>query len=150
MLEFPFTVIPRLGFDFVRFGESRAQHRGRLGEDFESWQRNPDKPAVTDLYKPSLLSLDYDEDDRLKFIEVINDNGQVLYEDVQLLNQPRGQAVNALTALVGRSPVEKGGVYAFPELGIRLRCDYDDDLSGYAVKGVGLVPEETNPRFTRS
>lgn len=149
MLEFPFTVIPRTGFDFVRFGESRSQHREQLGEEFESWQRNPDKPNVTDLYKPSLLSLDYDDDDRLKFIEVINDDGEVLYENVRLLNQPQNQVVNDLTRLVGRSPVEKGGVYAFPELGIRLWCDYDGNLGSYAVKGVGLVPEETNPRFTR-
>jgi hypothetical protein len=149
VLEFPFTVIPRVGFSLVRFGEPRSQHREHLGEEFESWQRNPDNPAMTDLYKPSLLSLDYDDDDRLKFIEVINDGGQIVYEGIELLNQPEQRVIASLTALVGRHPVEKGGVYAFPELGIRLWCNYDGELGGYAVKGVGLVPEETNPRFTR-
>ncbi|MDN3241165.1 hypothetical protein [Glycomyces tritici] len=148
MITTPMTVIPKAGFDFARFGETRASHRSRLGE-YEAWRPDQTATADTDLYLPSLVSLAYDDTDRLNFIEVVNDDVEVLYEGVQLLNRPEQQVVAALTALIGLPPIHSAGMYAVPELGMRLRPDYDDELDDYAIKFIGLMPEETYPGFQR-
>ncbi|MEU5155492.1 hypothetical protein [Glycomyces sp. NPDC021274] len=148
MITSPMTIIPKTGFAFARFGETRSEHRSRLGE-YEAWQRDLTATADTDLYLPTLVSLDYDDTDRLNFIEVMNDEIEVLYEGVPLLNQPEQQAIAALTDLTGLPPLKSAGMYAVPELGMRLRCDYDGELDDYTVKNIGLMPEETHPGFLR-
>ncbi|WP_329412264.1 hypothetical protein OG563_07245 [Nocardia vinacea] len=143
-------IVPRVGFAFARFGESRAVHRSRLGE-FESWQRDPERPSSSDLYAPSLLLLDYDDRDRLDFIEVINAEAQVVYRNVSLLNMPRLQVLSELSAL-GHEPVGPiFGVYAYPELGIRLGFRFEDESpDDLVIYSVALVPEETDADIRRS
>lgn len=97
MIASPMTVLPRVGFPFARFGETRSQHRTRLGE-FESWNRDLQGTDETDLYLLSLVSLDYDEHDRLTFIEVINDDAEVLFDGVSLLNRPVAQVLAEMSA----------------------------------------------------
>jgi hypothetical protein len=143
------TIIPKTGFAFARFGETRSEHRSRLGE-YEAWRRDLTATVDTDLYLPSLVSLDYDDADRLDYIEVMNDEIDVLYEGVPLLNQPEEQVIAALTALIGHAPIKSAGIYAVPELGMRMRCDYDSELDDYTVKNIGLIPEETYPGFLRN
>jgi hypothetical protein len=96
-VEFPFRIIPRVGFSFVRFGEPLSQHRQGLGE-FESWQRDPARPRETDLYLDMLMSFDYDDQDRLDYIEVINDEGQILLDDLPILATPLGEVLSGLSA----------------------------------------------------
>ena len=138
------TVLPRVGFPFARLGESRSEHRSRLGE-FDSWRRDLQGTNETDLYLLSLVSLDYDEHDRLTFIEVVDDEAEVHFDGVSLLNRPVAQVLAQMSAR-GHEPVGPVvGIYAYPELGIRMSEDYDPDIDGYAFKSVGLVAEETNP-----
>jgi hypothetical protein len=146
MVAYPFTVIPLVGFEFARFGESRAEHRTELGP-FESWQRDPESAKVTDLYLDTLMSLDYDDDDRLEFIEIINDEAEVYVEDVQFVNRPV-EEISRLMADRGHEVVGPYvGVYAIPSLGIRFTTTRDDETGRKVTEGISLVPKETIPEL---
>lgn len=145
MVAYPFTVLPLVGFEFARFGEVRAAHREALGA-FESWRRSEDVPGVTDLYLDTLVSLDYDEDDRLNFIEIVNDEAEVFVEDVQFVGQPIEEIISLMGERGHRVVGPYVGVYAIPALGIRFGATRDD--SGRKVtEGISLVPEETIPQL---
>jgi hypothetical protein len=148
MIPSSMTIIPRVGFSFARFGEPRSQHRSQLGA-FESWKRDLQGTSETDLYTPSMVSLDYDENDRLKFIEVINDEAEVDFDGVSLLNQPVEQVLAQMSARGHEAVGPVVGIYAYPELGLRMSEDYDPEVDGDAFKSVGLLPEEYDPDFLR-
>lgn len=148
MAEFPFHIIPRGGFSFARFGEPRSQHRQELGE-FEAWQRDPDQPKDTDLYLDTLMSLDYDDQDRLNYIEVINDEGEIFLEDLPILEAPLDEVLQGLSSRGFEAIGPVVGMYAVPELGLRFGTRFDDEREVEVVEGIGLVPEETQPNFQR-
>ncbi|THV30124.1 hypothetical protein [Glycomyces paridis] len=146
MLEFPLSVLPRLGLEGARFGEHRAEHRGLFGE-FESWP-SESHSGLTDLYTASLVSFEYDADDRLVFIEINNDEGDVRLGGVRLLNRPLEEVLENMRGLGHELAGPYGGVYAYPELGMRIATGYDPEVcEGATTKFIGLLPEETRPQF---
>lgn len=145
MVEYPFTVLPLVGFEFARFGEPRDQHREALGE-FESWRRSDDVPGLTDLYLDTLVSLDYDADDRLDFIEIVNDEAEVYVEGVQFVGRPIDKVVRLMTERGHRVVGPYVGVWAIPELGIRFGATRGSN-GQKVTDGISLVPEETLPQL---
>lgn len=146
MVEYPYTVQPLVGFEFARFGEPRSQHRESLGE-FHSFQRNLDSPRLTDLYLDSYMSLDYDDEDRLEFIEIINDEATVYVEDVQFVHRPIEEIVALMTERGHRVVGPYVGVYSIPDLGIRFGSTRDDETGRKVTDGISLVPKETIPQL---
>jgi hypothetical protein len=146
MVEYPFTVLPLVGFEFARFGEPRSQHRESLGE-FDSWRRDPESSKMTDLCLDTLMSLDYDDDDRLDFIEIVNDEAEVYVEDVQFVNRPIDEIIRLMTERGHRIVGPHVGVYAIPELGIRFGATRDDVTRQKVTDGISLVPRETIPEL---
>lgn len=148
MVDFPFTVIPTVGFEFARFGEPRSQHRRDLGP-FESWQRNPESPKQTDLYLDTLMSLDYDDQDQLEYIEIINPEAVVYVEGVQFVNRPLDEVLEAMAQNGHHVVGPHIGTYAYPELGIRFGARPDDETGDEIIEGCGLVQKETLPDLQR-
>lgn len=146
MVDYPYTVQPLVGFEFARFGEPRSQHRESLGE-FQSFQRNPDSPSMTDLYLDSYMSLDYDEEDRLEFIEIINDEAVVYVEDVQFVKRPIEEIIALMTERGHQVVGPYVGVYSIPDLGIRFGATLDDETGRKVTDGISLVPKETIPQL---
>lgn len=146
-IDYPYTVLPLVGFEFARFGEPRSRHRATLGA-FESFQRDPDSPVLTDLYLDSLMSLDYDEHDRLEFIEILSNAAAVVHVDgVQFANRPFEEVIGLMTERGHRVVGPYGGTYAIPALGIRFGPTWDDETDREVTDGISLVPKETIPRL---
>jgi hypothetical protein len=142
MVDFPFTVIPTVGFEFARFGEPRSQHRRELGA-FRSWQRDPESSKQTDLYLDTLMSLDYDNQDQLEYIEIINPEAVVYVEGVDFVNRPLDEVLEAMARNGNHVAGPHVGTYAYPELGIRFGVRPDDETGDEIIEGCGLVEKET-------
>ncbi|MEU5155334.1 hypothetical protein [Glycomyces sp. NPDC021274] len=93
--------------------------------------------------------MDYDDQDRLDYIEVINDEGQILLDDLPILAAPLGEVLSGLSARGFEAIGPRVGMYAIPELGLRFGTRFDDEREVEVVEGMGLVPEETQPNFQR-
>ena len=146
MLEFPIRLIPGVGIDCAHFGEPRSAHRESLGE-FEPFRRgNPE--VLVDIYVPSMVTLEYDENDELIYLQIANNLATVLWEDVQLLDEPVDQVQVAMRAR-GHEPVTVVNVDFYPKLGLRLGVEWTDmggpseDREGELVREISLIQEET-------
>ncbi|THV40124.1 hypothetical protein [Glycomyces buryatensis] len=93
------------------------------------------------------MSLDYDDEDRLDCIEVINLQGQIYVEGLQVVGLTPHQFIEGMAArghdVIG--PVV--GIYAIPELGLRTGDTYDPRTQGTVIDGITLYEEETDPDF---
>lgn len=146
MFEFPIRLIPGVGIDGAHFGEPRSAHRESLGE-FDSFRRgNPE--VLVDIYVPSMVTLEYDENDNLKYLQIANNQAQVYWEDVQLSDEPVEQVRAAMRAR-GHEPVTVVNVDFYPKLGLRLGVEWTDlggpneDREGELVREISLIKEET-------
>ncbi|MEV4522994.1 hypothetical protein AB0J77_22425 [Micromonospora tulbaghiae] len=118
-------VLPGIGLDRARFGESRSSHRERLGS-YKAFERVPGV-GLTDIYADGMIMLSYDELDRLVFIEV---GGQraVSLGGTQLTGRPLAAVLEDLTRR--GFPVEFDGdsSYAISSTGVELFTSSPDDL----------------------
>jgi hypothetical protein len=146
MLEFPIQLIPGVGIDGARFGEPRAEHRSTLG-DFEPFVREPGDHSA-DIYVPSMVVLEYDEQDLLVYIQVYNNQAIVYWDGIQLSDEPVDQ-VRAAMRSKGHEPVTVVDVDFYPQLGLRLGVSWTDmggpneDREGELVREISLIKEET-------
>ncbi|MCO1615313.1 hypothetical protein M8C11_11350 [Micromonospora sp. CPM1] len=129
-------VLPGIGLDRVRFGESRSSHRERLGS-YKAFERVPGA-GLTDIYADGMIMLSYDELDRLVFIEV---GGQrvVSLGGTQLTGRPLAAVLEELTQR--GFPVEFDGdsSYAISSTGVELFASSTDDADEPAG-GVSIAP----------
>lgn len=146
MFEFPIRLRPGVGVDGAHFGEPRSAHRESLGE-FESFRRGK-LEALVDIYVPSMVTLEYDENDKLSYLQIANNLATVCWEDVQLSDEPVDQVRAAMRAL-GQEPVTLVNVDFYPKLGLRLGTEWTDvggpneDREGELVREISLIQEET-------
>ncbi|MEU4814712.1 hypothetical protein [Micromonospora aurantiaca] len=115
-------VLPGIGLDRARFGESRSSHRERLGS-YEAFERVPGA-GVTDIYEDGMVMLSYDELDRLAFIEIGGETA-VSLGGTQLTGRPLVAVLEELT---------QGG----------LTVDFDGD-SSYAISSTGVELFTSSP-----
>jgi hypothetical protein len=147
VLEFPIHLIPGVGIPMARFGEDRADHRASLG-DFEPFAREPGDDSA-DIYIPTMMVLEYDERDRLCYLQVANNFAAVYLDGLQLSDEPLDQIREAMR-LRGHEPVTVSNVDFYPELGLRLGFSWTDlggpeeDLEGELVREISLIQEETD------
>ncbi|MFG1938762.1 hypothetical protein [Micromonospora tulbaghiae] len=129
-------VLPGIGLDRARFGESRSSHRERLGS-YKAFERVPGA-GVTDIYEDGMVMLSYDELDRLVFIEIGGET-VVLLGGVQLTGRPLGAVLEELTQ--GGLPVGFDGdsSYAISSTGVELFTSSPDDINE-APRGVSVTP----------
>jgi hypothetical protein len=146
MLEFPIRLIPGVGIEAARFGESRDEHRSALG-DFEPFIRQPGDTSA-DIYVPSMVVLEYDENDRLVYLQVADNRATVYWEDIQLSDEPV-ERVRAAMRARGHEPVTVVDVDFYPKLSLRLGVEWTDlggpneDREGDLVREISLIQEET-------
>jgi hypothetical protein len=88
-----YEILPGQGVAEARFGELRAEHRSRLGDDRVTFERVPGSGWL-DAYSDNTLILAYDEDDRLKEIEL--GGADAFLAGVQLLDRPLGEVLDEL------------------------------------------------------
>jgi hypothetical protein len=146
MLEFPLHLIPGVGIEGARFGEPRAEHRSILGE-YELFVREPGDHSA-DIYIPSMVVLEYDEQDLLTCIQIYNNQATVYWDGIQLSDEPL-ERVRAAMRSRGHEPVTVVDVDFYPELGLRLGFSWTDlggpneDREGELVREISLLKEET-------
>lgn len=146
MLDFPIHLIPGVGIEGARFGESRAAHRAAHGE-FEVFARQPGE-TTADIYVPSMMVLEYDEKDELVYLQVANNEAEVYWDGLQLSDEPVEQVRAAMRAR-GQEPITRANVDFYPELGLRLGVAWTDlggpeeDREGELVREISLIDEET-------
>ncbi|MBF5029422.1 MULTISPECIES: hypothetical protein [unclassified Micromonospora] len=128
-------VLPGIGLDRARFGESRSSHRERLGS-YKAFERVPGS-GVTDIYEDGMVMLSYDESDRLVFIEIGGETA-VLLGGIQLTGRPLGAVLDELAQ--GDIPVEFDGdsSYAISSTGVELFTSSPDDINE-PVGGVSVI-----------
>ncbi|MFJ8200157.1 hypothetical protein [Streptomyces sp. NPDC096152] len=88
-------VIPWVGLESARFGETRGELRDRLGAA-TSFVRVPGTPPV-DHYVDLGLLLSFDASDRLVFIEATT-RARPAFASVELCGRPFGEVVDDLTS----------------------------------------------------
>jgi hypothetical protein len=112
-----YEIVPGQGVGEVRFGEERAEHRRRLGDDRITFERVPGSGWL-DAYFDNTLILAYDDDDRLKEIEL--GGVDAFLEGVQLLDRPLGEVLDELRA-ANLAPEFAGDVaFSIPGLEVYL------------------------------
>jgi hypothetical protein len=145
VLDFPIHLIPGVGIEGARFGEARADHRATLGE-FEPFARDQGDDSA-DIYVPSMMVLEYDERDRLCYLQVANNFAEVYWDGLQLSDEPLDQVREAMRSR-GHEPVTVSHVDFYPELGLRLGFSWTDlggpeeDREGELVREISLIEEE--------
>ncbi|MEU5907154.1 hypothetical protein ABZ780_22655 [Micromonospora sp. NPDC047467] len=129
-------VLPGIGLDRARFGESRSSHRERLG-GYKAFERVPGA-GVTDMYPDGMVMLSYDELDHLNFIEIGGETA-VSLGGIQLTGRPLGTVLEELAQ--GGLPVEFDGdsSYTISTTGVELFTSSPDDLNEPA-EGVSITP----------
>lgn len=88
-------VIPWVGLELARFGETRGELRDRLGA-VTSFVRAPGTPLV-DHYVDLGLLLSFDASDRLVFIEATT-RARLAFASVELCGRRFGEVVDDLTS----------------------------------------------------
>lgn len=139
-------VIPWVGTECVRFGDSRKEIRERLGS-FSSFRRSSGESPI-DHYSSIGLMLHFDEADRLDFIEATAASG-LSFSGVQLLARPFGEVLADLRSRsVDFSPDGSGCV--LEGYGIELYTPAPDELD-IDVEGVTLrAPAGSQDKSTAS
>ncbi|AYF29415.1 hypothetical protein [Micromonospora tulbaghiae] len=129
-------VLPGIGLDHARFGESRSSHRERLGS-YEAFERVPGA-GLADIYAGGMIMLSYDELDRLVFIEIGGETA-VSLGGTQLTGRPLAAVLEELTQ--GGFTVEFDGdsSYAISSTEVELFTSSPDDLDEPAG-GVSIAP----------
>ncbi|MEU7170490.1 hypothetical protein ABZ949_03240 [Micromonospora tulbaghiae] len=117
-------VLPGVGLDRARFGESRSSHRERLGS-YKAFERVPGT-GLTDIYADGMIMLSYDELDRLVFIEIGGETA-VSLGGTQLTGRPLTAVLEELTQR--GFPVEFDGdsSYVISSAGVELFASSTDD-----------------------
>lgn len=129
-------VLPGIGLDHARFGESRTTHRERLG-DYEAFERVPGA-GMTDMYPDGIVMLSYDESDHLNFIEIGGETIAVL-NGIQVTGRSLGAVLDELAQ--GGLHVEFDGdsSYLISSTGVELFTSSPDNLNE-PVEGVSISP----------
>ncbi|MFB7442984.1 hypothetical protein ACFC01_32535 [Streptomyces mirabilis] len=126
-------VIPSVGIEFARFGESRKEIRERLGS-FSSFKRSPGDSPV-DHYLSIGLMLHFDGADRLDFIEATAAS-ELSFSGVRLLGRPFGEVLTDLRSKSVDFSLDDSGC-TLTRYGIELYTPAPDELD-VDVEGVAL------------
>ncbi|MEU6139204.1 hypothetical protein ABZ848_02465 [Streptomyces sp. NPDC047081] len=126
-------VIPWVGTECARFGDSRKEIRERLGS-FSSFRRSPGESLI-DHYSSIGLMLHFDEADRLDFIEATAASG-LSFSGVQLLARPFGEVLADLRSRSVDFSLDGSGC-VLDGYGIELYTPAPDELD-IDVEGVAL------------
>lgn len=113
---------PYIGIYGLRFGQFRREVRQFLGEVSRSFRKVPTVPE-TDIFRQLGLRLDYDEEDRLEFIEMMPP-AKPEYQGIHLLEIAEQNLLEELNRL-GHVPVVDNAGYDFPTLGIGIYKEDD-------------------------
>ncbi|MFF4513436.1 hypothetical protein [Streptomyces mirabilis] len=126
-------VVPSVGVEFARFGESRKEIRERLGS-FSSFKRSPGDSPV-DHYVSIGLMLHFDGADRLDFIEATAAS-ELSFSGVRLLGRPFGEVLTDLRSKSVDFSLDDSGC-TLTRYGIELYNPAPDELD-VDVEGVAL------------
>ncbi|MEV7151655.1 hypothetical protein AB0O05_34725 [Streptomyces sp. NPDC093084] len=130
-------VIPWVGVENVRFGESREVVRERLG-DFSSFKRSPGDSPV-DHYSSIGLMLHFDRSDLLDFIEATGAS-ELSFSGIPLLWRPFGEIQDDLRSHSVDFSLDDSGC-VLTGCGIELYTPAPDELD-IRVEGVTLRAPE--------
>lgn len=128
-------VIPWVGIEDVRFGESRKDFRERLG-DFSSFKRSPGDLPI-DHYPSMGLMLHFDRADRLEYIEATAVS-EISFSGINLSGRPFGEILDELRSNSIDFVIDGAGC-ALTRYGIELYTPAPDEpdinVEGVALKG---------------
>jgi hypothetical protein len=130
-----YEIIPGTGVAQVQFGEAREAHRARLGER-TSFERVPGS-GVVDAYFDVTLMLSYDEEDRLKEIEI--GGADAFLEGVQLLDRALGEVIDDLRRAAVAPEFVGDSAFELPSLGVYLITPAPEELE-VPVESVSIRP----------
>ncbi|GHB20561.1 hypothetical protein GCM10010377_08170 [Streptomyces viridiviolaceus] len=126
-------ITPWIGLAGIRFGESRATLRDRLGE-YRSFRRTPDTSLI-DHYMEAGLMLGFDESDRLDLIEC-TDWAEPSLAGVRLTGRPFGDVLTELADRHVPFELDESGC-SLTGLGVSLYSPAPDepdvDVEGVAI-----------------
>ncbi|MGP4083491.1 hypothetical protein [Streptomyces sp. KR55] len=126
-------ITPWVGMAGIRFGESRAVLRDRLGE-YRSFRRTPGTPLI-DHFMEAGVMLSFDEFDHLVLIECI-DWAEPSLSGVRLTGRPLGDVLAELTDRQVSFELDDSGC-VLTGLGLSLYSPAPDELD-IDVKGVAI------------
>jgi hypothetical protein len=95
-----------------------------------------------------MVVLEYEESNRLAYIQIANNRATVYWDDIQLSDEPVDRVRAAMRAR-GHEPVTVVDVDFYPKLGLRLGVEWTDvgspneDREGDLVREINLIQEET-------
>ena len=141
-------LLPFVGLGTMRFGMTRAEARGALGDNYRSFRKVPAAPTLTDAYADLGLHLYYDPADRLEFIEAFKP-AQPTFRSIELL-APTDDVLKRLLQS-GAGPARRDlEAYFFHDHGFALYSP-GPDVEGVSVftKGYYLTMA-ANPRMRPS
>jgi hypothetical protein len=130
-------VTPWVGLGDVRFGESRASLRNRLGEH-QTFRRAANQSLI-DHYLEAGLMLSFDESDRLNFIEC-TDWAEPSFSDVQLTGRSLAEILEDLSQS-GIDCMLSESSYVLKGFGIYLYTPAPDEPD-VEVQGVAVFSRE--------
>jgi hypothetical protein len=130
-----YEIIPGTGVSQAQFGEARDTHRARLGER-TSFERVPGS-GVVDAYFDVTLMLSYDEEDRLKAIEI--GGADAFLKGVQILDRPLGEVIDDLRQAAVTPEFVGDSAFELTNLGVYLVSPAPEELE-VPVEGVSILP----------
>jgi hypothetical protein len=130
-----YTIVPGVGVDGAHFDEMRAVHHARLGSR-TSFERVPGS-GVVDAYFDVTLMLSYDNEDRLREIEI--GGADVFLAGVQLLDRPLGEVIDDLRRAEIASEFVGDLAFELLGLGIYLITQAPEELD-VPVESVSIRP----------
>ncbi|MFG1913595.1 hypothetical protein [Micromonospora sp. NPDC048898] len=130
-----YSIVPGVGVPGAHFGEMRAIHQARLGSR-TSFERVPGS-GVVDAYFDVTLMLSYDEEDRLREIEI--GGADTFVEGVQLLDRPLSEVIDDLRRSAINPEFVADLAFELPGLGIYLMTPAPEELE-VPVESVSIRP----------
>lgn len=129
-------ILPGIGLDRARFGESRSTNRERLG-DYEAFERVPGA-GVTDMYADGPVMLSYDESDHLDFIEIGGDTAVSLH-GIRVTGRALRVVLEELSQAGLQAEFDGDSSYVISTIGVQLYTSDPHDLNE-PVEGVSFSP----------
>lgn len=119
------------GLGDIKFGMDRDSIRSLLGKGYESFSRAGNEILEIDSYDSLGLQLNYDDNDKLEFIETILPSNPI-YNGITFLGRKPDDVYHEITSK-GYSAIKDDVGYDFPDLGfgIYVREDTVEAVSIY-------------------
>ncbi|WP_430498447.1 hypothetical protein ACQRWP_26065 [Micromonospora trifolii] len=146
MISEDLEIVPLVRVSQIRFGASRAEVRSLAGGASGVGRRSEWARSLMDEFEYRWLRVDYSDEDRVEFVEVIDGRSRVHLNGVQLMPSPVREALQRLDE-AGMTYHAVDGGFAIDGTGVELYAPGTTPDS--SVEAVSAWPYiETDPEIT--